>query len=139
LAPKADIVVSDAELINENGALLGPSYYAQRGKFRSGMLFNIFRCSYLGCTMAFRSRIRARILPFPKGVDVFHDLWIGVSNAFTGGKTLYIDRPLVRYRRHESNATGNRKLTTMLQIRIRWDLCRSLAVFWLGSHHVSDK
>ena len=132
--PDVDIVASDAALIDENDAPIGSSYYAQRGKFRSGVLANVFRCSYLGCTMAFRSRICARILPFPTGVDVLHDLWIGASNALGGGKTLYIDRPLVLYRRHESNATGNKRLTVARQIRIRWDLCRSLVSFWLHSN-----
>ena len=133
LHPEVDVVASDAALINEDGAPLGPSYYAQRGKFRSGVLSNILRSSYLGCTLAFRSRICARILPFPKEADVMHDLWIGASHSLAGGKTLYIDCPLVLYRRHESNATGNRRLPFAYQIQIRWDLCRSLATSWLRS------
>lgn len=139
LCPAVDIVVSDAALIDENGSPLGPSYYAQRGKFRSGVLANVFRCSYLGCTMAFRRRIRAKILPFPRGADVLHDLWIGALNSLTGGKTLYLDHSLVFYRRHEGNATGNKRLTIAHKIRIRWALCQSLARFWLDSHRVSDK
>jgi GT2 family glycosyltransferase len=139
LHPDVDIVASDAALIDENGAHLGPSYYAQRGKFRSGVLSNVLRCSYLGCTMAFRSRIRARILPFPTEADVLHDLWIGTSNSLAGGKTLYIDCPLVLYRRHDSNATGNKRLPFAHQIQIRWDLCRSLAESWLRSDRARDK
>lgn len=139
LQPEADIVVSDAELINTNDAPIGPSYYAERGKFRSGVLANVFRCSYLGCVMAFRRRICAWVLPFPTEADVLHDLWIGTSNALTSGKTLYIDHPLVRYRRHEHNVTGNKRLTIARRMRIRWDLCRSLATFWLSLHHVNGK
>ena len=131
LIPAVDVVVSDAALIDENGSLLAKSYYAQRGKFRSSVLPNIFRCSYLGCTMAFRSRIRAKILPFPARADVLHDVWIGAVNSLSGGKTLYLDHPLVLYRRHEGNATGNKRLTIARQIRIRWDLCRSLAALWM--------
>jgi GT2 family glycosyltransferase len=139
LFPDVDIVASDAVLIDENDAPIGSSYYAQRGKFRSGVLANIVRCSYLGCTMVFRGRICARILPFPTGADVLHDLWIGASNALAGGKTVYIDRPLVRYRRHADNFTGNRRLTTGRQIRIRWALCRSLAQYWLDSRRAYRK
>lgn len=131
---KADIVTSDAELVDESGAPLGPSYFAQRGRFKSGLFANVCRCRYLGCTMAFRSRIRDRILPFPTGKDVLHDLWIGATNAIAGGKTLYIDRPLVKYRRHRSNMTGNSALTLVRRIRIRWDLCRSLAAAWVALH-----
>jgi glycosyltransferase involved in cell wall biosynthesis len=128
--PDADIVVSDATLIDDNGAILGPSYYAVRGTFRSGVLSNIFRCKYLGCTMAFRSSIRNRILPFPANADVLHDIWIGTANSLAGGKTVYIDRPLVLYRRHDNNSTGNTRLSFSRQLRMRWDLCRSLARSW---------
>jgi glycosyltransferase involved in cell wall biosynthesis len=139
LRPEADIVVSDAAVIDGDDNPLGCSYYAQKGKFRSGILANLVHCSYLGCTMAFRRRIRSRILPFPSGADVFHDLWIGAANTLAGGKTLYIERPLVLYRRHPGNATGNRQLTLGRQIRIRWDLCRSLAEFWLRTHRLGAR
>ena len=132
LHPDEDIAVSDASLINEEDTSIASSYYAQRGGFRAGVLQNIFRCSYLGCTMAFRSRIRSKILPFPVGYDVLHDLWIGVLSSFSGGKTLYIDRPLVYYRRHEDNATGNGRLSIARKFRIRWSVCRLLIASRLG-------
>ncbi len=138
LCLEADVAVSDAALIDQNNALLGSSYYAQRGSFRSGVLSNVFRCSYLGCTMAFRSRLRATILPFPPGAEVFHDLWIGAVNSLTGGRTLYIDHSLVRYRRHGGNATGNRRLTLAHKLRIRWTLCRSLVRSWCEVHLSTD-
>jgi glycosyltransferase involved in cell wall biosynthesis len=131
LHPKIDLVASDASLIDEDGAIIGASYYEQRGSFRSGVVRNICRCSYLGCTMAFRSRIREKVLPFPLGRDVLHDLWIGIINSFIGGQTLYLDRPLVCYRRHEHNATGNSRLSVMRRFRIRWDACLSLAEYWV--------
>ena len=134
LSPEANVAVSDADLIDERDNQLGPSYYAKRGRFRSSLLANIVRCSYLGCTMAFRSRIRASVLPFPAHADVLHDLWIGAVSAITGSKTTYIDHALVSYRRHEENLTGNRKLPLARQIRIRWDLCRSLVHFYRNRH-----
>lgn len=130
----ADIAVSDASLINEDGVPIGPSYYAQRGGFHPGVVQNITRCHYLGCTMAFRSRLLSKILPFPVGYDILHDLWIGVLNSFVGGKTLYINRPLVYYRRHEDNATGNRQLSIIRKARIRWGLCWLLVTCWLRLH-----
>jgi glycosyltransferase involved in cell wall biosynthesis len=135
--PSVDIVVSDAALIDREGLPIGPSYYATRRRFQPGVLANFIHCSYLGCTMALHARVRPRVLPFPERADLLHDLWIGTSNAISGGKTLYIDLPLVQYRRHESNATGNRRLTLGRQLRIRWDLCRSLAKAWLKPHRIS--
>jgi glycosyltransferase involved in cell wall biosynthesis len=138
--PDCDLAVSDAVLIDENSAQLADSYYARLGGFHSGWLANVLHCNYLGCTMAFRRRVRDKVLPFPPGTDVFHDLWIGTLNSLTGGKTLYIERPLVRYRRHRTNATGNRRLTLGRQFRIRWNLCLSLAMYylrWRGKSPVS--
>jgi glycosyltransferase involved in cell wall biosynthesis len=134
LHPDADIAVSDASLIDEEDAPVASSYYAQRGAFHPGAVANIVRCYYLGCTMAFRSRIRSKILPFPVGHPILHDLWIGVLNSLIGGETIYIDRPLVYYRRHEDNATGNKRLSIAHKIRIRWGMCCSLAAFWFGLH-----
>jgi hypothetical protein len=57
-------------------------------------------------------------------------LWIGVANSLAGGKSVYINSPLVLYRRHGDNATGVKRLPFTRQIRIRWDLCRSLALAW---------
>jgi len=135
--PDADIIASDAVLIDQDGTLTGPSYYATRGKFQTGTFANVLRCSYLGCTMALRTRILSRVLPFPKGMDILHDIWIGTSNSIAGGKTLYVDRPLVQYRRHKENATGNAQLTISRRLRVRWSLCRALASSWLNSRRVN--
>lgn len=128
--PDAWIVVSDAAIIDDNGSTISSSYYASHSKFRPGLFSNLLHCRYLGCTMAFRSPLRKRILPFPSNADVLHDLWIGAANSFAGGKSVYIDKPLVLYRRHAGNATGNNRLPLFRQLRIRWDLCRSLAQSW---------
>jgi hypothetical protein len=131
LHPNAEVAVSDASLIDEEGNPLAPSYFAQLGGFRSGVFQNLVHSYYLGCTMAFRGRLRSKILPFPVGSAVLHDLWIGALNSFLGGETIYTDRPLVYYRRHQWNATGNHRLGLAQQLRIRWGVCSSLAAFWL--------
>lgn len=127
--PELDLAVSDAALIDEAGKPLADSYYSASGGFHSGVLVNLLHCKYLGCTMAFRRRVRDKILPFPAATTVFHDLWIGTATAVSGGKTIYIAQPLVYYRRHLSNVTGNRRLPFARQVRIRWDLCLALVQF----------
>jgi glycosyltransferase involved in cell wall biosynthesis len=129
--PDVTLVVTDAALIDNNGVRVGNSYYASRGKFNSGLLSNLIRCKFLGCTMAFRSVIIPKVLPFPGGDDVLHDIWIGTVNTLWGGKTLYIGEPLVLYRRHAANFTGNGRLGRLRQFRMRFHLLKAITELWI--------
>jgi glycosyltransferase involved in cell wall biosynthesis len=131
--PSATLVVTDAALIDESGNDLGASYYAARGSFHPGFVANLLRSKYLGCTMAFRSELVKKILPFPHGLDVLHDLWIGMVNSVSAGTTLYIDEPLVRYRRHSAAVTGG-KLSRKRQLTTRLDLFRAVTNYWVSGY-----
>ena len=124
--PDLMLVVSDAILIGEDGARIGDSFYAKRGKFRAGFWSNLLVGKFHGCTMAFRSTLLQRALPFPPGRLVHHDTWIGCMNALIGGKTRYIAEPLVAYRRHSTNATGRIKLSNYTRLRMRSQMLLAL-------------
>jgi glycosyltransferase involved in cell wall biosynthesis len=128
--PHVRLVTTDATLIDHDGTPLGSSYYKWRGKFHSGFLSNLVRCKFLGCTMAFRSELLPLVLPFPSNFDVLHDLWIGMVNSVTKGGTLYLDEPLVQYRRHSCSVTA-RKLSAVRRVRIRMHLLGAAAGCWL--------
>lgn len=97
-----DLVVSDCEIINENGKLVEPSFFALRNS-GPGRIKNLIKNTYLGCCMAFRRRILEIALPFPKDIPM-HDIWIGgVAEWF--GKTHFTAEKLVQYRRHGKNAS----------------------------------
>jgi glycosyltransferase involved in cell wall biosynthesis len=129
------LVATDASLMDERGDETGSSYYAERGRFRHGFLTNLLCCKFLGCTMAFRSEVLAKAMPFPPSSDVLHDIWIGAVNSLKGGKTCYIDQPLVKYRRHATAATGG-KLRLGRQIGIRLQLLRATAELLRGNREV---
>jgi hypothetical protein len=65
--------------------------------------------------MAFRRQILAYCLPFPKKLPM-HDSWIGIAND-SFGKTVYIDEPLVGYRRHGQNISRRGNLSQQLRWR----------------------
>ncbi len=132
--PGISLVVSDASLVDREGAPLANSYYEHRGRFSDGLFANLIRCKYLGCTMAFRVATLRRALPFPGLKLVLHDIWIGTVNRLLGGKTLYLAEPLVRYRRHDAAATGIRKLSFMRQVQGRAHLVGAAARFWLREY-----
>jgi glycosyltransferase involved in cell wall biosynthesis len=132
------MVVSDAVLIDQDGAVLGPSYYSQRGRFSDRVLTNLARCKFLGCTMAFRTEVLQKAFPFPSSRLFLHDLWIGMVNRLSGGRTQYLPDSLVSYRRHDSAATGIHRLSAAHRILSRLQLIWAAAGFWLH-HHLVDR
>jgi len=96
----SDLVVSDCSLIDASGNLVDPSFYALN-KTKSGYLNNLIKNGFLGCCMAFNSKIKKSVLPFPKKIAM-HDIWIGLTASLVG-KVDFIEDKLIRYRRHGNN------------------------------------
>jgi len=95
-----DLVVSDCILIDENETVLNGSFFKLRGS-GPGIIHNLIRNSFLGCCMAFNSKLLTQALPFPKSIAM-HDIWIGmIGEVF--GKTYFCQEKLVKYRRHGNN------------------------------------
>lgn len=109
-----DLVLSDADIIDEHGKNLHESFYKLNGS-RNGLIKNIVKNSYLGCTMAFNRKVLDKSLPFPKDIPM-HDWWIGLI-AEMYGKTYFIEDKLISYRRHGNNAspTGEKSKYSLMQ------------------------
>ncbi len=88
--PNTTLLVSDAYVINEHGEVLLDSFFSWRGQFHAGIVANIIKNKYLGCTMAFRKEMRRYYLPFLKDIPM-HDIWIGLVNQICG-KVGFIER-----------------------------------------------
>jgi len=127
--PDLILIASDATLIDENGDRIGDSYYVTRGRFRAGLWSNLLICRFLGCTMAFRSALLRKALPFPQVTQVHHDIWLGCVNALLKGKIKYISEPLVAYRRHSTNVTWRVKFSIYRKFQMRSQLIISLLSF----------
>lgn len=126
-SPQTTLVISDATVINEDDEPVAESFYELRRGFHCGVLGTIASNKYHGCAMAFRRELIPLLLPFPKQIPM-HDAWIGIVNDVYG-KTHFIDRPLMQYRRHSRNASlapGNHAgLWQMLRWRL--NLTRAIA------------
>jgi len=70
---------------------------------RFGIVNTLAKNPYYGCLMAFRREILEICLPIPSS-NATHDSWIGTINSLIG-KSHYLDKDLVYYRRHGANAT----------------------------------
>lgn len=114
--PKTVLMMHNALVVDADNAVVAPSFFALRNT-RTGFWKNLWKNSYIGCCMAFSSRLKDVILPFPRSIPM-HDQWIGMQ-AERHGKVVLTERPLLWYRRHGGNATGDThgSLGTMLAQR----------------------
>jgi glycosyltransferase involved in cell wall biosynthesis len=128
--PRTQVVTTGIQLVDESGRQIDGREFMKNRKFTSALLPNLVRNRYQGSTMAFRSSLLAKILPFPKGKAFLHDAWIGACNGVTGGETVYIDEALLYYRRHSSNFSN--PLTLHGKVSARVQLVLALAARWLG-------
>lgn len=122
--PEITMVATDARIIDESGAVVADSFFARRGRFEAGVLQNLVKNKYLGCTLAFRRSMLEHFLPIPRDVPM-HDMWFGLMNDIYG-KTHFIDQPLVAYRRHGNNASPSEGAPVAQKLVWRWRLIKNL-------------
>lgn len=135
--PNVSVVLSDAQLIDENGQVTAESFMAQRGGFAGGFWSTLHKNRFLGCTMAVRRDVLDAALPIPPGVPM-HDMWLGIV-AGACGTVRFLPQPLIQYRRHSNNVTPlkRRSLSRVIQDRIALLLAsapRLLSLRWRRRH-----
>lgn len=96
-----DLVFSNAIVVNKEGNTVRDYFYVQAPS--TGLIKNLLYNSFFGATMAFKRSILDKALPFPTSLPM-HDQWLGViaSYYYSVG---YIAEPLIKYRRHDANAS----------------------------------
>lgn len=115
-----DLLVMDGAVVDgalqPRHATIGESVGTRRG-----LVSNLWKNSFVGCCMAFRSEVQACVLPFPRGI-AWHDWYIGlVAELFF--RVRRVDEVTLLYRRHGANhsptgeSSGN-ALTKRLWMRL---------------------
>lgn len=104
---KEDAVYSNSELVDKAGQPLGQLFSSlmQLQSYYSGAPFLMGNC-IPGHTIIMRSAFTKAILPLPK--TIMFDRWISFCAAANNG-IKYVDRPLVKYRQHDTNTIGTGK------------------------------
>jgi glycosyltransferase involved in cell wall biosynthesis len=123
-----NLVVCNAYMIDAEGhSLVRRVDSVLNGIRRTGLFHNLYQNGYMGCCCAFRREVLDVALPFPARLP-WHDWWIGlVAEVFFDTK--FIQTKMIRYRRHDSNAspTGEKsKLTLREKISMRWRMMTGL-------------
>ncbi len=107
-ATGADLVHSDARLVDDTGALVhGSMFRYEKRRKKPGARGLLYRNTVTGMTVLMRASLAKKTLPFPRqsGVHFYHDLWVALVAECENGVAL-IDAPLVDYRQHGANAIG---------------------------------
>lgn len=115
---KADLILHNADIM-QNGEISNQTFFEKRG-VKKGIKNNILKNSYIGCCMAFKADMKKYILPFPENLPM-HDQWIGII-CEKYGKVEFIDTPLITYRRHDNNASGDTHSSVLTMLKWRFNL-----------------
>ena len=122
--PSAGYVFSDAEIIDETGALVRPSLWSSLGINRA--IGNEFadtrqvttmlrRAVATGATMAFRATLKEIVLP--TSPHLLHDYWISLIASSLHFYGVAVPEPLIRYRRHQRQQIGPGGRTIFQKVR----------------------
>lgn len=121
----AFLVMHDAAVMNEDlSEVIYPSFFTFRG-CRSGYFANILKNRYIGCCMAFRRELRQDFLPIPRTIQM-HDQWIGLQCDRYRRGTVLLQKPLLKYRRHEGTGSDFSHNTLPVMIKNRMILLGEL-------------
>lgn len=96
-------VIHDAEIVDGELNVLENSFFEYRNSGK-GIIKNIWKNTYIGCCMAFKSEIKKYILPIPNNIEM-HDQWIGLLGEIKGNGSLFLREKLIKYRRHGDNVS----------------------------------
>lgn len=80
----------------------------------TGFLRNYIQNSYQGSCMAFKKEVVKDILPIPRDIAM-HDQWIGLI-AEKCGKVVFLNEPLLLYRRHIGTGSADRHIPILKKI-----------------------
>ena len=111
-----DVYKRQAQIVDEKLSSLNETTFEWRDS-KAGFWKNMKKNSYIGCCMAVRRSALKRILPIPDNIWI-HDQWIGLL-AEQLGKVVFIEEPLIYYRRHGGNVTEltHGSITSMIKKR----------------------
>jgi glycosyltransferase involved in cell wall biosynthesis len=109
----AQLVYSDARIVDTDGELLADSYWKTRRNNHEDISSVLMANSVTGAASLFPRSLLDVALPFPPGqFHHFHDHWIGLC-ALSLGEIGFVPAPLYDYVQHRAAVLGHAKANTM--------------------------
>ena len=118
-----NVIVHNATIIDKESKPYKKTFFEFRNS-RTGILANIYKNKYIGCCMAFRRSLIDKIMPIPDNIEM-HDQWIGIIGEMYG-KNIFIDKCLIKYRRHDNNVSKMEHYPVRIMIKNRINLIKEL-------------
>jgi glycosyltransferase involved in cell wall biosynthesis len=118
------LVYSDARIVDEERALIAPTYWGVRRNNHEDLLSLLMANSVTGAASLFRRRVVDHALPFPPAQFAhFHDHWIGLVALALGGIE-FVPDPLYDYVQHGHAALGHAQANQVFTLRQRLERLR---------------
>jgi glycosyltransferase involved in cell wall biosynthesis len=103
----ANLVYSDARIVDRDGAVLAPTYWTRRRNNHTNLASLLIANTVSGGATLFRRDVLELALPFPDPPgEQYHDHWLALV-ALATGRIAYVDRPLYDYVQHPRAALGH--------------------------------
>jgi glycosyltransferase involved in cell wall biosynthesis len=107
IAGGAQLVYSDARVVDPGGDVIHPSYWSSRSNNYTNFGSLLLANSVTGAASLFPRALLDDVLPFPPAhAKPFHDHWLAVV-ALARGEISYIDEPLYDYVQHSGAVIGH--------------------------------
>ncbi len=102
------LVHSDCSLIDENGALIGESFFRRQGWDPAAVTLPrlLVQNNVTGCTLIMNEALRKLVAGHARAKELFMHDWFIALTAAAFGRISFMDRPLTRYRQHGDNTIG---------------------------------
>ncbi|MCL2530268.1 MAG: glycosyltransferase [Coriobacteriia bacterium] len=122
-ASNATLIVHDAVVVDEDLNQINPSFFAL-SRSKPGVFKNIMKNSFIGCCMAFETKLTSYALPFPQNLPM-HDQWLGLlaSRYLT---VSFLPQQLIQYRRHANTSTTGTHAGVKQMVTWRCNILRAL-------------
>lgn len=115
----AQLVYSDARIVDRAGAVLAESFWEQRRNEHDDLTSLLVANAVTGAASLLRRDVLDRALPFPPGQFThFHDHWVALT-ALALGDVAFVDRPLYDYVQHGAASQGHAASTRTTGLRDR--------------------
>ena len=102
------LVHSDCSLIDENGELIGESFFRRQGWDPAAVTLPrlLVQNNVTGCTLIMNRPLIDLTAAHARAKDLFMHDWFIALTAASFGRIGFVNRPLTRYRQHAGNAIG---------------------------------